>query len=421
MRGMYFQRLDARDTDPALFVDRERDQQWLHAGLEAYLNERAPDRGRSFVVIGAKGSGKTIFARRVIASVRKKFLSNTLFIEVDCRRQASSRAVFNIVAQSIVDELQKLSHAGAKVRPALLDAAKMLTAVTRFTEVELKVAHEHTMQFKAAVSATPKLGVLQKLEATFGLSLENVEKRVKTLTGKVTFDEAGLCAAIKELLADIRHAGFSVLLFVDNVDELHHDYKDDATRRRVFQEAEWVIELAQAPVAMVACMRSYYSGVARALQKRALDPLAAPYLKGVLERRVREESDEVRRWFTTAPAQAMANEVSKHAPTPLACLQWFQWFAEEDAYDPDAMERTAERLLRAEYANVPLDTLRRIAQSFKRPTDEIDRAQLLAACGESESELATVQDRQVVLPNDFFNPTRFTLDPTVFVLHRAFR
>jgi hypothetical protein len=347
-------------------IDVER-HRWLLAGLEAYLTERAIDRGRSFVVIGAKGSGKTIFARKVIESVRPKFLANTLFVEVDCRRQASSRAVFNVVAQSIVDELQKLSRAGVKIRPALLDAAKMLTAITRFTEVELKVAHEHTMQFKAAAGVSPKLGVLQKLEATFGVSLENVDKRVKTLTGKVTFDEAGLCAAIKELLADIRRENLGVLLFIDNIDELHHDYRDDATRRRVFQEAEWVIELAQAPVSMVACMRSYYSGVARALQKRALEPLPANYLKGVLERRIREEGPEVQRWFETPPAQALANEVAKHAPTPLACLQWFQWFAEEDAYAPKEMERTAERLLRAEYANVPIDTLRSIARiSFSR-------------------------------------------------------
>ena len=33
------------------------------------------------------------------------------------------------------------------------------------------------------------------------------------------------------------------------------------------------------------------------------------------------------------------------------------------------------------------------------------------------ADLAAIQDHQVVLPNDFWNPTRFTLDPSLHLLH----
>ncbi len=422
---MFFQRFDPRETRHDLFVDRESDQRWLRRNIEATLSNRDTIAGRSICVHGPKGSGKTIFARTVLHAVkaRSEFLTRTVFVEVDCRRLASARAVFNAVTQGLVEGLLSLQAARVAVSAALINAAKGLLALTRFTgDVELKVAHEHIAQFKlsggADIGLTPKLALPAKLGALFGISFERSEKEVRTLTGTVAFDEAGLCASLKELLADVRRANLDVVLFLDNIDELHHDYKDEATRQLVWQQAEWALELAQAPVVMLACMRSYYSGVARAFSlTRALDPVPENVRLGIIERRVKEEPEEVRTQCAEPPVKAMMNRVAGAASTPLACLQWFQAFAEEEAYDREAQQREVLRFVRGTYAQIPTGLIEKVVREFDAPDTEVDRKVVLDACGGNETLFAALQDREVILPNDFWNPLRFTLDPALHILH----
>jgi hypothetical protein len=43
----------------------------------------------------------------------------------------------------------------------------------------------------------------------------------------------------------------------------------------------------------------------------------------------------------------------------------------------------------------------------------------LAACGDNEAVLNQLQDRQAILPVDFWNPVEFTLDPELtFLRHK---
>jgi hypothetical protein len=415
---MYFARLDSSDTDPDLFVDRTSDLGRLSSSVAGYLDVSKARIGRAFRVTGAKGSGKTIFVRNVLKKLRPKYAGSTLFLEVDCRRCPGSREVFGSVAQCSVNELIKLKSAGAAVKPELLATAQLLNAILRFTTVELKEAHEHVIQYKSALGLSAKTALLSNLEANFGISLERNEKQIKQLTGSILLDEYRLCLALRSFFEDVRDQGFNVVVFIDNIDELHHDYKDAAQREKIRHEAQWVLELRQAPIALVACMRTYYADVARDIRnKLALDPLPPNVLLGILERRIKDEPEDVRGFFARGEVQTLAHLLAGSAPTPLAYIEWFKVLAEQDAFDAQRRRKVIEQFVRAEYAGVPFEILEKVARSFPTPQHEVDRAVLLNACGNSESELAAVQDRQVVLPNDFWNPTRFTLDPSLHILH----
>jgi len=417
---MYFTKLDSRDTEPEIHVNRDADVTWLTSSLEGYLRAGDARLGRAFRVTGAKGSGKTIFVRSVLENLRRKHSANTIFLEVDCRRCPGSREVFGSIAHCAVMELKSLQRAGAKIEEPLIEAAQLLNVLTRFTDVELKQVHENLIQYKSAAQLGGKVSLLKTIEANFGISLERTEKQIKQLTGSIRLDEYRVCAALRAFLGDLRERGLSVVLFVDNIDELLHDYGDEEQRAKVKQQAGWVLELSQAPVAMIACMRTYFADIARHIgNKRHLDPVAPNVLSGIVERRMKDEPSDVQEQFEKAEVQGLLNMVTRSAPTPLACIEWFKMLCEEDAFDKQRRKKAIEAFVKAEYAGVPLDVLQRVVWAFPSPHDEIDRAALLSACKESESDLSAVQERQVVLPNDFWNPTRFALDPSLHILHKT--
>ncbi|MCC6558534.1 MAG: ATP-binding protein [Polyangiaceae bacterium] len=418
MAAVYFSKLDSRDTDPALFNNRTPDVEWLKRNLEGYLGVTDARLGRAFRVTGGKGSGKTIFVRHVLRQLKKQHAGTTLFIEADCRRCPGSREVFGAVAACAVSELIKLKGAGAPIKQELIDAANLLNTITRFTDATLQVVHEHLMQYKAAADLSAEVSLLSNLKANFGISLERSEKQIKQLSGSIRFDEYRLCAALRAFFDDVRDQGLNAVLFIDNIDELDHDYREPAQREQVRQQAGWVLELKQAHVALIACMRTYYADIARDIgNKLVLDRLPPNMLKGILERRMKDEPEGIRQAFDGGEVSGLADRLSHAAPTPLAYIEWFKALCEQDAFDSARREKAIQRFVTAEYAGVPFDVLKGVVRAFPAPDHEIDRKVLLDACGGSETELAAVQDRQVVLPNDFWNPTRFSLDPSLHILH----
>lgn len=417
---MYFARLDSGDVDPELFIDRSADVEWLERSLDGYLADSDGHAGRAFRVTGAKGSGKTIFAHHVLARVRERHHARTLFIEVDCRRCSDARTVFNVVAQKVVEGLAGLERRGAAIRRELLDTARVLNTITAFSSVELKVIHEHVTQFKAAAELAGQASFYSSLKSTFNISVERSRKQYEGLSGSVQFDEYRLCLLLREFFRDVRDQGLSLVLFIDNLDELHHTYRDPAQREHARRQADWVLELKQAPIALLACMRTYFAEIARDIRnKLTLPTLPANVLLGILERRMREEPASVVEDWERPEVQGLAHWLSPHAPTALAYLEWFKALCEQDAFDAPRRREAIEHYVRAEHAGTPFEVLAAVARAFPAPGREIDKAALLKACQGSEADLTAVQDHQVVLPNDFWNPTRFTLAPTLHLLHAA--
>lgn len=417
---MYFGAFNAFETDPGLFLNREAEREWLLKSIQAWLARASDDGRQSWCVHGPKGSGKTIFARKVLEDVKAtstKHLSSTLFVEVDCRRRNSSREVYKHIAFECVRALDELKSAKVKVPDALLDMGRAFRAIASLEgNVETQVARETLVRFSASLGGKTTSALSKALEGTFGLTFEATQKTTHSLKAVLRFDDAWLCLALSAYFRDLRSAGYRVLLFVDNIDELQHEYDTDAIRRKVREQADWVLELAEAPIGMLVCMRGYFSTIARTTHKRALAPLGGNHLVGILEKRTTREAAELKKRFEEPGVNALKHWLADRAPTPLAYLQWFQNLAEREAWDSKARKAAIEEVIRSEYANVPFDLIERVVGLYERVDSEVARDKILEACERNESEFAVLQDRQVVLPNDFWSPTRFTLDPFLQVL-----
>lgn len=422
---------DPSDTETTLLVNRGTEQGWLRQRLERYLRlaEDASFTGRSLCIIGDKGSGKTILTSSVIAELRRSELAGrALFLSADCRRLRGRREVFGAVAQAAVRELYQLhSLSAADVRySALLANARALSALSQFDDVELKTIHEHLFQFKAALNLKGPRSLLGLLEMDLGVSLERSLKDVKELTGKVRIDEHRLCGLFCAFFKDVRAQGLHVVLHLDNIDELRHEYQEDRVRAEVRKDVDGILALREAPIALVLNMRTYYSGaLPREISNRlVLKPLTQAALREMAEKRMDKhlrglseaEQAEGRSFLTNEKTRAAQERLGQMAATPLSYLTWFKFLAEAESLQTDGLSTGLGQFLETYYSTVPQETLRKLAAAFTSLGLPIGRDKLLLACDGNEALLTQLLSRQAVLPGDFWHPTDYTLDPELHFL-----
>ncbi len=418
---MFFDRFDPSDNDPRHLVGRDRDRRWLRELLSRYLGLEGPPTGRAVCLSGEKGVGKSILTRSVLEELRADHSSRTLFLSVDCRSCHERRGVLSAVANAIVRELDSLRRATADVPGPLLANAQLLSTIARFDDCSLQVAHEQVRQYKVATELSGGRNLLGVLKLQFGLSLELTDKQVQSLSGAVRFDDQGLLDALDALFRDIRGQGFDVVLYLDNIDELRHEYRTDELREKVRRDVEGILSLTRSPIALVLNVRTYYSGVVpREIgNRRVLRPLAADALCRILDQRVVGERDAVRAAFADPVTQGVVQQLAACAPTALAIRRWVKVLFEDDLLTPALLSEGFETFLESYYASVEVDALRAVARAFPAPHHLVPREMVLDACERNQAIFDQMQDRQVVLPGDFWNPTRFALDPEMHFLHPA--
>jgi Cdc6-like AAA superfamily ATPase len=420
---MFLRHFDPSAVNPLLLVNRKRDFDWIVERLSAYLRDPGPHDGLGFCVSGDKGSGKSILTRSAIRALRKDFSDRALFLEINCREGHSAKAVFGVIASAIVEGLDGLRSAGLKVSRELLANAQILATITGFDEAELKVVHEHLEQHKLALGLTGARALLDVLNISFGISLERSSKTVKELAGKVRFDERRLGKAVAALFRDIREAGIDVVLYLDNLDELRHTYRTAEERERVRLDVDALLLLREAPIGLVVNVRTYFSGILprEIVNRRVLRRMNDGELLEILKIRLDGELEEVKTHFGVAAFRAEAEKLAGIAPTPLALLQWFKFLFEEERIAPGEMKAGLEDYLATNYTRLRAEVLEKVAAAFEDLNTPLSRAAVLAACGNNEAVLNQLQDRQAILPGDFWNPVEFTLDPELSFLHPQHR
>ena len=420
---MFFDYLNPNEDRPELLIDRAQERAWLKEGFEGYLElcraqDRRPPGPRVLCLTGAKGSGKSILARSAFHALRKDWSAETLFLEVDCRPLRNSREVLGTIAEKAQEELAGLKEAGAALPKGLAETAGALVELTRFDAVERRQIHEILVGYKGALELDTKRKFLAVLGVSFGISLTREKKERDRLEGLVAFDLPRLVQLLIAFLEDVREAGLSVLLLLDNFDELDHQYGNDSVLERVRNETDWILRLRRAPIGLLFCMRTYYNGIVpRDLtNRRSLGALSAEGLQEVLTRRLQEELEKTQRLTATEKAQTVIERFSDMAPTPLTFLMWFKYVAELDTLDPKRLDALALEYVESQFGTVSLSVLRTLIGAFAKagggdPDVSLTRTEVLEAVGGNEALLAQLQDRQVILPRDFWNPNAFTLDP----------
>jgi Cdc6-like AAA superfamily ATPase len=414
MKPMFFVRFDPHAVHPSLIVHRGRELDWFVGSLDQYLGLDGPPEGRVLCLTGQKGVGKSILTREAIRRLRESHSSNTLFVEINCQRCDGWRDVLRDVASATLKELNSLRDATAPVTPELLATAKILATLSGFTDVELKTVHEHLLQHSLAAGLRGKQKLLSFLELNFDISLQRSETSTKNITGTVRFDEDRLSRALCALFEDLRSNHLNVVVYLDNLDELRHEYGSESVLQQVRHEVEGVLRLSDAPIALVVNVRSYFGGVLpRALSNRKiLRCLEASQLPDIIELRIGLEPDEVRARIATPDAVTALNLLAGIASTPCAFLVWFHWLFQEDLLSVKQLKAGLFSFVESRYATLPLALLHRVGEAFPvEPDVGVDKQTILNACGRNESILSQLGDRQAILPVDFWHPNQFTLDP----------
>lgn len=417
------QHFNAFDVNPAVFVNREAERERLQSLIEAWLGERGVVEGCAVCVVGDKGAGKSILTRAVLNRVQmnRQFVTNTLVLTVDCRRERTRRAVFTRLAQEALDALDKLRSNTVEVPRELLEMCKVLRTLSMMApSSKLQSVYEHLDLFKGAAGFKGSV-LLATLALDFNITLETSRKAQQTFTGEVTFDDEWMLHAVVAFFKDLLKGGFRVVVYVDNVDELrHHDYRDEAARRLTRSDAEALLGLKDAPVALVLNMRTYYVGMLRReIEQVRLSKLKPESLVEILERRLWSEREELRGPAMSEGERQAVTELARMARTPLAFLQWYK---DLHALNALALERLDEGFRQmTETSNVVPEDLQSLGALYNPPGRPVPREKVLAALGGNEAVLQQLMDQEILLPQDFWNPVAFTLDPEFDYLHRLSR
>lgn len=419
---MLLTHFDPHDVDPKLLINREQELGWLAENIEVYLTMEGPRSGRTFCIIGDKGIGKSILTRRALDRVRANHSGSTLIIEIDCRRWHSAREILAAIADAGVEELISLESAGVSIAPELLKSAKILRTIASMSTATLRVVHERLQQYKVSAKIGASLELLEALDAGLGISLQRSEKSIEALEGVISLDEVQLLRMFRAFFSDLRNYDLQTIVYIDNLDELRHSYRSEADRDKVRSEIGHVLALHLAPIALVLNARTYFeTAIPRSIKRRRiLRSLTRTQLGEIVRDRIKREPEAVRGALLEPAAQEVIQELAKIASTPMALLVWFGFLVEEDALSVANLKHALDRFVETYYTTVPLRALCEVVRVFPTPTEPIDRAALLEGCGNNEAILAQLQDRQVVLPRDFWNPTEFTLDPEIQFLHPSF-
>lgn len=402
--------LDPASTDPVDHVDREPKLAWLREKLLSYL--RAPDktRGRAVAILGERGIGKSILARKALSELRELHTATTLFLEIDCRRIRSQRKVYHAIASAAVEQLGQR----ADVDKALLDTARVLETIASMDTVERKLVHERITSYKAAAKLDGGRKLLKHLGIGYGINIERSVKSTEGLEGSIHFEGTRLRDAVTAFFEDLREArGFDVIVLLDNLDELDHEaIAKREEREALLAEIDALLGLALAPIGLVLTVRTYFaSSLTRDIENKVLRPLADDEHTTIVRIRLAHEPEDIRASFEGDDCDDCIERVATLAPTPLALLRWFSYLAENELHTSPDIATNLRGLARDQYATVRLPVLERVVAAFEDPTDAIPEDTLLEACGGNRVVFAQVLRYQIVLPVDFWHPSEFTLSP----------
>ncbi len=412
--------LDTRDL-----VNRDSERGRLVEVFSSYFEDARANPSnvlsrRQEVVIGGKGVGKSLLGRCVVHQLREKFSGSAIFVEVDCRAVKTVRQFLQHFAQSLLDDIASYEtgdpgESRKSVSPRL-EAAQLFNVLVRSTTVKRRQLQSRILGFSAlanfgvgrlvkAVEANLQIGVTAKREIAESLEIE------------VVVDDAQLFALAQELFADLRAAETQVFLFLDNLDEFRHRYDSKDTRTDTEAILSQVLGLTDGPVASLLCMRAYFH--TGSFTRHRPSPISLQRLKveenrKILQNRVARENEKVREALQTPGALQRLEELAKHATTPLALLHWVSELAiseEGIEGDLDAAKARYQRV----YGGVFQSQLAALFKLFKERglEAELPEEEILAAIGGNEKAFRAFTQKEVLLPVDFWDPSHYTLDPTI--------
>jgi hypothetical protein len=410
MKGI---RLPVTAVEPNLLVNRDALRRSLADAISDWLGDPEAAPGASWTVLGDKGVGKTILTRAVLADVKSRHSADVLIVEADCRQADGWRVVVSAVARGLRKELEDMHPLFPGGLAAWIQLVDLLDRATGWGATSARVVRTHTAKLTGTLKVSSRF--LDAFNADLSLGGEVGGAVTEDLP--LNLDATRLTDWLVKLLDDLlRATGLRVVLFLDNVDELDHEYDTAEKRDRVRGQLKGLIPLHHARAAVVVNLRSYMSGILgrEMVDRELVEALDAEHRLAVLDRRLAGESAENQRILAEPRERAFRAALAAVAPTPLALLTWYRVLMRHDALTADRWGAARAQFLKVQFGSIPEDAMAQLLSLFPTPGASID----LKALGALEPALlAQAQATQALLPCDFWNPVAYTLDPLLQVAH----
>lgn len=415
-RRIYFHNLRWAEPDPAYLINRDAERAELYRPLKGFVTA-PPDarRGLYMAVIGAKGVGKSIVTLSVLKRLREEHSGQVVIVNVDCRRRRGWREVLAGVAEGLRDELYELNAARVHVPDYGFDGASLLRDLAHLDDAKEERLREHILAHTSKGRLGGALELRKLFQMELSVELTEVTKHRGALVGSRSLDDRRVSRLLTGLLTDLHRDGLRVVVFIDNLDELDHSYDTEAARAHVRQEVEGLLQLSDAPIALVVNARTYFAG-ALGREKDAtlrLKPLPPDDLVRVVARRMDFEPLEIQRQMADDDVQAEVAWLCEVSGSPLELLYHVAHRAKAGTLRPEARANYRTEL-EASFPSFSFAQLERLVRCFMVEPVQ-DRAAVEQALGR-EPLVREAMRQQLILPVDFWDPVEFTLDPRLFPL-----
>ena len=414
---IYFQNLQWTETDPVHLVDRDAERERLYRPLKAFVTAPPdPRRSLSMAVVGDKGVGKSIVTLAVLKRLREEHGGQVVTINVDCRRRRGWREVLAGIAEKLRDDLYELQTIHVQLPAYAIDGASLLRDLGYLDEAKEERLAEYTRSYSSQGRLGGAIELRRLFEIELGIDLKVSETHRRAVVGTRLLDDGRVSRLLIALLADLARDGLRVVVFIDNLDELEHNYTTEAERDHVRQEVEGLLTLSDAPIALILNARTYFAGALNRVNNAPLrlKPLPPAMLREVVTRRMEYEPPDHQRLMAAPEVEEELRWLCEVSVSPLELLFHVNHRAQAGTLRPDARAEGVREEMESCFAPFTLDQIERVIRVFNTGPIQ-SRVALEEALGR-EYLVKEAMKQQLILPVNFWAPNEFTLDPRLFPL-----
>ena len=403
------------NLDEDHFVDRKEKKQELLTQLRAAIGN--PDiYSQSYLVIGERGVGKSLFTRYVLRQLKAEFSGDVAFVRVDGAHQHNGFAgIMHDLLSQLIDELEQLDKTAttrsSQIPARIYDELRFLRTLLGYSEVSIKRVHDSLTQYNLEIEVAPPKSVVPFLASRWGLEKKTLDQDV--LEMKQRFDISTMCEAVCRVLESLVAHGQKVVVFIDDLDQVYGlsaSYIEDA--ENMFKHLHRVHSCI-----LIVNLRDYYLSANTAREYHSvfnLTGLDHQALGDIVDSRLNRASnkDEIEKRISP-----LRNALVQKTDNPLAFLTWCHWLINRTDCAPDKVNAYLYEFVE-EYYTWLAEDIRKVADLYKSSPGRILRKNaLLGHLGDGgEDILNDLQDREVVLPQDYVTRTAFRLNPVFHFL-----
>ena len=398
------------NLDEDHFVNRDEKKQELLTQLRAAIGN-SDIYSQSYLIIGERGVGKSLFTRYVLRQLRAEFSGDVAFVRVEGADQTNGFAgIMHDLVSQLIDELEQLDgiapSSSSRIPEHIYNELRFLRTLLGYTEVSIKRVHDTLTQYHLKIDVASPKSLVSFLSSRWGLEKKTSDRDV--LEMKQRFDISTMCEAVCRALEGLVELRQKVVVFIDDLDQVYgvteSNIEDTETMFKHLHRLHDCI--------LIVNLRDYYLSANTSREYHSVFNL-----QGLDNRALGEIIDS--RLSQVANREEIENKIGPLRETlvqktdnPLAFLTWCHWLINRTDCSPDKVDSHLAEFVE-EYYTWFVDDIRIVAALYKSsPRRILRKTALLAKLGDGGGDiLKDLENREVVLPQDYVNRTAFRLNP----------